>query len=120
MLTTEQIEQIAYLREVESVPAIRLAERFGVSPSLISWHCMKQGAVPQSTRRRKPGDRGPMVTFRHGKPVRRFTPEEDERLIEMALSGMDNRAIGRGLGRADTSVAARLATLARREDAGHG
>lgn len=112
-LTDEQRDQIAALRE-RGWSYERIGRKFGMSAKAISWHCLMLGAEPP--KRWPLGDRGPMTMARGNHTVRRFTPEEDRKLIELERAGKTYSQIGQAIGRRHNSVRGRLATLARREE----
>ncbi|HYD29221.1 helix-turn-helix domain-containing protein [Brevundimonas sp.] len=112
-LTQEQIDRICELRE-EGLSYPKIAAIVGCSRGAVEWQCLKLGAEPPEPVKASPV--GPMVVERNGRPVRRFTPEEDERLLRLARSGMTYAAIGRAMGRRHHSVLSRLMVLARRDE----
>jgi transposase-like protein len=114
-LSAEQVEEIVERRE-RGWSYERLAERFGVAPGAIHYHCLKHGAV--SPRQRKmPIPTAPKSrVLKDGRVQRCFTQDEDARLLELEATGMPISAICKELGRARTSVCMRLMTLALRED----
>lgn len=94
--------------------------RFNVklSESAISWHCLINGAdSPRTERKLLPQTAPGPVSYDRGAGhmVRRFTPEEDQRMQVMDRSGMSRAAIARELGRRPNSILGRLATLARQD-----
>jgi hypothetical protein len=90
----------------------------GISPGAIAWHCLRLGADPPKAKPLSAMIRGPMVVTRGNHQVRRFSPEDDAKLLEMAARGAKNAEICRALNRKNNSVAGRLMTLARREERG--
>lgn len=110
-LTHDQIDELAELREQGWTDA-KLAERFNVSRSAISWQCLVLGIWGTKGTFR---DHGPLIVIRKGREVRRFTPAEDAVLLELAPT-TSRKAIARQLKRNQRSVVARLMTLARREE----
>lgn len=115
-LSADDIAIIVELRENGwSVP--RIARKFCVSRGAIDYHCLKHGAEPPKTLTRPAALlNGPQVIFRNGRPVRRFTEDEDRKLLQMEEAGASLSEIGRHLGRKHNVVSARLMTLARREE----
>lgn len=111
-LSQNQIDQIADLLEAGWTNG-RLAIRFNVSKSTIQWHALKLGIL--SARPCGLNDHAPMVTMRAGKPVRRFTPEEDARILALRPT-VAPHSIAKHLGRNPKSIYARLYTIARREE----
>lgn len=108
----EQLNEAAELREAGmSLGAI--AKRLGMSSGAVNWHCLRLGADTPQRSKRQP--QGPMVMQRSGHTVRRFTPDEDRKIREMAQQGAGASAIARSLGRKHNSIIGRLMTLARQE-----
>jgi hypothetical protein len=66
--------------------------------------------------------KGTKVTKVTGAGIRRYTPEEDQELLELQAEGLTARQIGERVGRARTAVYARLAVLKKRAraEAVHG
>lgn len=111
-LTEDQVAEIAELRERGCSYGF-IARRFGVSQGCALYHCLKQGAVSPNTR---PSGQKVMTYQRGGKPVRRFTASEDERLLALRAAGTPVMKIARELGRAYTSVRLRLLALEARAE----
>lgn len=115
-LTEEQMERAIAMRE-RGLGCDLIGKEFGVSGGAIRWRFLMLGVEPPKPARLKPG--GPTVMQRGDHLVRRFTDEEDKRLLELEAEGLNNTQIGRALGRKPNSVKGRLMTLARyaaRED----
>jgi hypothetical protein len=118
-LTEQDFDRIAELRENGVMPDGRratfklIAAELDVSPSAISWHCLRLGAEPPTPGRLNPP--GPRVMKRGKFEVRRFSPEEDRRLLELDAAGAKRSAIARELRRRSNSITGRLMTLARLE-----
>lgn len=105
-LTPDQVQEICALRE-QGWGHRTLAKRFGVSTGAIHYHCLKHGAI-------SPTQVGPNgVRPQSG---RAFTPDEDARLVELAMTGISYRAIAIKLARPYTSVRIRLLTLAMHDE----
>ncbi len=114
-LSTAQVDEIAEKRE-KGWSYERLADRFDVSPGAIHYQCLKNGAVsPRQRRPVTPSTRTTHVT-RDGKLQRRFTADDDVRILALEAQGLSMRAIAEAMGRAPTSFRVRLLTLALRED----
>ena len=109
-----QREQMAERREAGQSYA-RIARAFGCSESNVYWICLALGADHPNAKPLSVEIRGPMVVLRNGHAVRRYTREEDARLLALEAEGNGDSAIGKILGRRPNSVRARLMTLARRE-----
>ena len=113
-LTDEQIERAAAMRE-RGLSFGQIAQRLGVSPGAVSWHCLRLGAErPNAGPLRAPPNE-PVVFKRGAHEIRPFTAVEDAQLLELASKGLSRAAIGRALGRKHNSVMGRLMTLARHE-----
>lgn len=116
-LTKQEIESIATDREVGmSLPAI--SAKYNCSQGSVAWHCLRLGADPPKAKPIDTRIRGPLVVQRGDHAVRRFTPEEDKRLIEFERRGLSDTEIGKKLGRRPNSIRGRLMTLARHEERG--
>lgn len=88
-----------------------IGARLGYSPGLIRWNCLKVGAdTPKGPQ--IAASKMPMLTIRNGREVRRFTAEEDARLVRMDMEGATYSAIAKAMGRTRNSVTGRLMTLA--------
>ncbi|KQP34285.1 hypothetical protein ASF27_01610 [Methylobacterium sp. Leaf102] len=113
-LTSEQHEQIAARREAgESIG--QLAQAYGCSRSNISAVCLKFGIEPPGARPITPVAPGPNRIERGGILVRRFSADEDSRLLTLEAAGHGYIAIGAALDRHPNSVRYRLMTLARHQ-----
>jgi hypothetical protein len=108
-------EQIAELREGRGWSYQRIGRKIGLSEGAVSWHCLMLGIEPPQACQSWPVPRGPLVMKRGNHLLRRFTPDEDARLLALEAEGKSRNAIGRAIGRRPNSVTGRLATLARRE-----
>ncbi|HEX7798776.1 MAG TPA: hypothetical protein VF402_00410 [Asticcacaulis sp.] len=114
-LNDAQIAEIAALRE-RGWGTRALALRFGVTVSLVEWHCLRLGAdAPKGGYAPRAVPEQPRGYLRAGRPVRLYTRDEDARLLAMAREGRPERQIAEALQRSATSVAGRLMVLARRE-----
>ncbi len=124
-LTDEQLEKAIAWREA-GCSSQWIAEQLGgvVSSSALDWHFLKHGvespntAAGQHSANRLVGRNQPgSVVQRGNHVVRRFTPEEDRHLLQLAEQGVSNSEIGRRLvpPRKPNVVLGRLLTLARRE-----
>lgn len=119
-MTDDLVERACSLRE-EGWSAPRIArlfatEGYSVSTGAIYWHCLVNGADLPAESRRPSHVRPGAVERRGDHLVRRFTAEEDTRLLELEAQGLGYSAIGRQLDRKPNSIRGRLATLARREE----
>lgn len=113
-LTRAQVLEIAELRE-KGLTYGQIARRFGVSSETVGWHCLKEGAEAPKGGRSWDGIVGPTVMKRGNHEVRRYTPEEDQKLLTLAKAGKNKTEIGRVLGRRNNSINGRLLILARRD-----
>lgn len=93
----------------------RIARAIDRSAGAVAWHCLALAADPPNARPIDKTIRGPLVVMRSGKPVRRYTPEDDAQLLELALAGNTHSQIGRVMKRRPNSIKGRLMTLARHE-----
>lgn len=114
-LSEAEIARIVELREAGWGYA-RIAAEMGCSANTITWHCLRHAADPPRPGRCWAGVKGPAVMRRGNHVVRRYTPEEDERLLAMEQEGLGVCEIARRLGRKPNSVIGRLMTLARRAE----
>ena len=93
----------------------QISRKTGMSPSAVSWYCLRDGAESPKVDARARALPKASVVQRGGHVVRQFTPEEDQQLLEMEAAGVKLSQIGRALGRRRNSVLGRLMILARRE-----
>lgn len=114
-LTPAEKELIFDLRE-RGWSCRRIAQKIGCSEGSVSWHCLQMGVDKPGAKPIDKTIRGPVVRTRGDFQVRRFTPEEDEQLVALALQGLSHSEIGRIIGRRHNSVSGRLATLARHDE----
>lgn len=105
-ISRKQRVQIAEMRE-RGLSYGQIALQFGVSISVVYYHCIEQGAV-------HPRGYG---TPRHG-PTRGnpFSTDEDKLLQELSKKGMSPHFIAKEIGRPANSVRARLCVLAIRDE----
>ncbi|MEO1110127.1 MAG: hypothetical protein AAFX90_19610 [Pseudomonadota bacterium] len=110
----EILEKAAALRE-QGMTFRQIESETGVPHSVAYFHCLRLGADSPATATdtRTPG--GPMQYTRGNHEVRRFTPAEDEHLLQLELSGMRICDIARKIGRKENSIRGRLMLLARKE-----
>ena len=113
-LTETEIERLTELRE-QGLTLQAVAKRIGCSESTVYWQCLKLGVEPSKPRKLASDIVGPPVVVRGDHVVRRFTRDEDEKLLALEAEGLSETQIGRAIGRRYNSVRARLMTLARRE-----
>lgn len=119
ILTDEELAEACELREAGK-PFTWISRHFAakgtkVSAGSLSWHCLMQGADAPPEMRQACGIRPGTVMKRGDHVVRTFTPQEDERLLELEAEGLGYTEIGRRIGRKPNSVRGRLATLARHD-----
>lgn len=118
ILSDHQIDEMCRLRE-KGWGVDRIAEHFStggtpISPSCVSWQCMRAGAdAPRRLRgtchqRTEPYSRG-------GHVVRPYSPADDAALRQLDMEGVPVSTIARQLGRRHNSIRGRLYTLARRD-----
>lgn len=108
------LEEAAALRE-KGLTFPQIEQKLGIPHKIAYFHCLRLGADSPATATdtRTPG--GPMQYKRGNVTVRRFTPAEDERLLQLELSGMRICDIARKIGRRENSIRNRLMLLARKE-----
>jgi DNA-binding CsgD family transcriptional regulator len=109
-------ERMAELRE-GGLSNAKIAKQLGCSEGLVAWTCLKLGAEPAKLRARPLPDAivGPVEMSRGNHVVRRFSAEDDAKLLQLSREGRRRSEIARQLGRKPNSVQGRLMTLARRE-----
>jgi transposase-like protein len=113
-MTSEQLAIVERMR-AKGKSYRQIARRMGMSPGAISWYCLRyaiEGPKGRIKSRVKPG----AISTRGNHVVRRFTPEEDQKIVEMRLSGMSINVIAGTMGRATSSILGRLMTLAAWEE----
>ncbi len=120
--TEAQAELAAELRE-KGLSIGDISSRVGMTEQSVQYHCLRLGADLPPEKRRDRSVRQRQEYTRNGYTVRRFTPEEDQRLLDLEASGAPVREIARQLGRPRNSTQNRLMTLAqkqaRAEEAAH-
>jgi hypothetical protein len=118
-MTPEMIAEAAELREEHGWKIWKIARRLEISESAVSWHLLRIGAdSPKCAVRILPQTApGPRIHMRGGRIVRRFTPAEDDLLLQKEAEGLGHVAIGNAFKppRGANTVAARLMTLARHQ-----
>lgn len=116
LLSDAQLEEMATLRE-RGWHCARIAQHFTeagtpISKSSIYWQCLRLGVEPPRHLRGRQG--APATAYRRcGNTVRPWTPDEDDRLLQLERTTSSLNLVARQLGRANSSVRGRLATLAR-------
>ena len=110
----ETLNEAAELRE-SGMSEAAIAKRLGMSKGAVYWHCLKLGADSPNAAPTKRTSSGPVEVERSGHKVRRFTEDEDAKLLEMSLAGARVADMCRALGRKHNSIIGRLMTLARHE-----
>lgn len=114
-LTEEQVARICALRE-KGCTIKAIAEEIGCSAGAVYWRCLENGVEPPKPARLPQGIVGPPTYSRGGHTVRRFTPDEDARLLKMEAEGLSRAVIARALKRGRNSIVGRLMTLARHDE----
>jgi DNA-directed RNA polymerase specialized sigma24 family protein len=115
ILTEPQISQLIAWRERGRSYAW-IAGQLGVSAGAVHYQCLKQNAVsPRQRGREAWRPRAPILNS-DGRTQRRFTPDEDEQLLELEAQGLSIAAIAKLMDRPRTSVRIRLMTLAQHEE----
>lgn len=118
MKASECIDTIADLREQRGWTIKRIADHLGCSQGAVSWQCLINGIEKPGEHKFAPPARPGAVCVRGGHEVKRFTVDEDKRLVALDAEGLSHSEMGRRLGRRPNSVRGRLATLARLEERG--
>jgi len=109
----ETLNEAAEMREAGSTYAA-IAKRLEMSQGAVYWHCLRLGA--DSPKAPPKTNVGPSLVKRGNHVVRRFSPEEDEKILRLSGEGVSLSEISRSLGRKHNSVKGRLMTLARRDE----
>lgn len=110
----ETLDEAARLRET-GLSLTRIAEQLSMSPGAVYWHCLRLGADAPKAKPLSARALGPAEMRRGNHVLRRFTAEEDARLLEMEATGARVFEIARALKRKPNSVRGRMMTLARHE-----
>jgi hypothetical protein len=117
-LTPEELDLIVAMRE-RGLGFAHIGNEIGCSSGAVYWHCLQLGVEPPKPqwplRAVRVGSNLPTTYERKGRMVRLFTPEEDERLLQMREKGCSITEICKKLDRRSNSVVGRLMALARRE-----
>ncbi|RAK24078.1 helix-turn-helix resolvase-like protein [Salipiger aestuarii] len=108
----EAIQRAVEMRECGK-SIMQIVRATGMSRGAVYWHCLKLGADLPDGKKHPVGLRGPEVVTRGDHQVRRFSADEDEKLLRWAAEGVSRCEMGRRLGRPHNSVIGRLMTLAR-------
>ena len=113
----DTIDVIAEMRG-RGVSTTVIAKKLGVSRGKVAYVCLKHGIDPPGLEAKVLPQTapGPSVVKRGKHLVRHFTPEEDQKLLEMREQGARICDIARALGRRNNSISGRLMTLARQEE----
>lgn len=109
------IERAAELRE-QGLSYSMIEKLTGMSRGSAYWHCLREGAeAPNNTIRA--GAIGAMVlTTKRGHTIRRYTEDEDQKILAMEALGANPTEIAKALGRARSSIIGRMMMLARHEE----
>lgn len=114
-VTADVKEAIVDLR-LQGLSYGMIATKLDLTPKLVSWHCLALAVEGPQPGKSWDAIRGPAVVQRGSHLVRRFTPGEDRRLLEMEGAGETLAQIARALNRKSNSIRGRLMTLARRDE----
>lgn len=118
-----QKEAIAEMRERGLSYGV-IAQQLNLSHGAVSWYCLVAGIESPKLAAKVPAKNQPLVCYRGGQPVRRFTDIEDRQLLELEARGLGYNQIAKAMNRRHNTIRGRLATLARhdsrREAAGAG
>lgn len=113
-MTPEQATTLERMR-AEGKSYGLIARRIGKSVGAVRWYSLRYGI--ESPRPRKPSNCVPGSVHRRGDGVvRRFTAQEDARILELRTEGVTINKIALVLGRSYSSVLGRLVTLAALDD----
>lgn len=93
-----------------------IALAVGMKISSVEWYCLKFGAYSPLQPIRNTSKSQPGIIIRGNHIVRRYSPEDDRKLLELESEGLRLCDIARALGRQANSVKNRLSTLARRDE----
>ena len=108
------LNEAAQLREA-GLSLAAIGTRLNIHRSAVQYHCLRLGADSPDAACKAPPASPPMEYSRNGHVVRRFTEEEDARLLRLEAEGLGIKEIARRLSRRPNSITARLVTLARHE-----
>ena len=115
----EILNRAAEMREA-GLSCGKIAEQLGMSVGAVSWHCLRLGAdLPEDLQKARP-NRKPIIVRRGNHVVRQYTPDEDEKILEMRANGERVFEIAAALGRKHNSIIGRLMTLARLQERSEG
>lgn len=115
-LTPEEKSEIIALRQ-KGWSLEGLAEKFNCHVGSVSWCCLMNGvSAPGAQRKPIDNSRLEQEYRRNGKPVRRFSPEEDKLIREMRERGESIASTYRATKRRHNSIIGRLCSLARWEE----
>lgn len=116
-LTQPELDRIAELTETGRFSAGQIAVKIGCSVGSVSWAQLRIGADRYPDRALPPVPAERIVAIRGGKPVHRFTQDDDALLLKLEAEGLSPSAIGRRMTppRLSNSIRGRLMTLARRQ-----
>lgn len=113
-MTRDQAETIERMR-AEGKSYGQIGRHIGKSVGAVRWYCLEYGIGsprPVAVSKCVPGS----VHRRGNGLVRRYTPQEDDRILAMRIRGATIGRIAQALGRSYSSVLGRLVTLAARPD----
>jgi hypothetical protein len=113
-MTDEQIAIVECMRAAGKSDR-QIGIRIGMSRGAVSWHCLRYGIEGPKGRAQSTVKPGASAT-RGNHIVRRFTPEEDQQVVEMRRAGASLNVIADAMGRATSSILGRLMTLAARDE----
>jgi len=111
----ETVDRAIALREA-GISYSMISKLTGMSRGSIYWKCLAAGAEAPNNHQRPGAIRAMIVQTKRGHTIRRFTEEEDRKILEMEAAGIGPFQIGKALGRAHNSITGRLMVLARHEE----
>lgn len=109
------VDRAIALRE-QGISYGEISKDTGMSRGQIYWECLRAGAEAPNNTIRAGKITAMVVSTKRGHIIRRFTEEEDRKILEMEAQGMGPFQIGKALGRAHNSITGRLMTLARHDE----
>ena len=115
IITPDITAQIIEMRE-RNMSYEAIGRRLNLPKTTVGYQCLKHYVEPSI-----PGKSQQMTTdhvktyTRNGRNVRRFSPAEDKKLLNLEANGHSPTAIGKALARRHSSISNRLMILARRD-----
>ena len=116
-LNQQQIEEAMRLRE-RGWSFERISRKLGVASKTIAWHALKLGVEsPKGQNAIRAVPIQPVIhVCKNGRLIRRFTADEDAKLLTLEREGHSVNKIAISLKRTHNTVFGRLRTLARYQE----